>query len=141
MPLSDPGGDLFTCPKCGGARDFTKRPRKFGVQWVCYGCRIKAHCTIDPDDPDACWLWTGAKRGNYGIVRVRLAKKYSFRNVHRVAYAVWTSDVPHASSVLHTCGQKLCCNPKHLYLKEQPLQLGNPLPDLDFGHWTYHDKV
>ncbi len=133
--------NLFVCPKCGGERDFAKRPRKFGVQWVCYGCRIKERCSLDETQEDPCWVWTGAVRGNYGVLRVRLAKRYSFRNAHRVAYAVWKGNVPHASSVLHRCHTHLCCNPAHLYLLEQPLQLGEPLPDLDFGNYTFHEKA
>jgi len=93
----------------------------FHRAWVCYGCRIKERCEIRDS---GCWLWRGAMRGNYGVIRIREAKDtYAIRNVHRAAYAVWKGKVPVGVSVLHTCPHKRCCNPDHLYPKVQPLQL------------------
>ena len=62
-----------------------------------------------------CWVWTGAKRGNYGVFNV----SGSIRNAHRVAYVLFREPVHEGVSVLHSCGNKLCCNPDHLFLEVQ----------------------
>jgi hypothetical protein len=37
-------------------------------------------------------------------------------SAHRVAYEVWKGTVPPKGYVLQSCGNKLCCEPDHLYL-------------------------
>lgn len=85
--------------------------------------RVLSHCS-GTHKPDGCWTWHGARRGAYGLVRVKLdGGKWSLRNVHRVVYAEARNTVPDGVSVIHTCGNKLCCNPRHLQLKVQPFVL------------------
>ena len=87
-------------------------------------CRVLSHCS-GREDPDGCWNWEGAVRNHYGVIRVKQdGRRWSTRNVHRVVFAEMLKDVPHGYSVTHTCGSKLCCNPKHLQLKIQPFYLG-----------------
>jgi hypothetical protein len=110
------------CGQCGAVKNETP--------WFnCYGCSIKNRCIIEGDH----WLWTGAKRGNYGVMRIKEGKKFALRNVHRIAFALWKGPIPAGDSVLHlkSCGYHLCCNPEHLYLKAQPLDLGDPLPEFE----------
>lgn len=64
-------------------------------------------------------------RGNYGVMRIKIAGRWAIRNVHRIAFAVWKGDIPEGASVLHLKGcVKTCCNPDHLYSKRQSLDLG-----------------
>ena len=120
------GATLFKCPHCGGRRDFHRTPaswhRKAKVRWVCYGCRIKRRCVVPPD-PDGCWPWQGNGRGRYGIIWVIYRGKRYLRNAHRIAYVVWNGPVPKSWAVLHACTESRCCNPGHLYLKQQPLAI------------------
>jgi hypothetical protein len=62
--------------------------------------------------PDACWLWTGAKRGKgYGSLRW----KDGHQRAHRVAYEL-AHGTCHDLHVLHRCDAPACCNPAHLFL-------------------------
>jgi len=72
-------------------------------------CRIKG----------ACWVWMGARRGEYGVSRMGDL----IRNAHRVAYVLFREPVHDGVSVLHSCGNKLCCNPDHLFLEVQEKHL------------------
>jgi hypothetical protein len=107
------------CEICRGAIIATSPGR-----WSCPSCRILAKCS-NTDNPSACWVWKGAVRNNYGVVRVTWAGKYRTRNVHRVMYALNVGEVPDGVSVLHlkTCVSKLCCNPRHLHIAVQPIVL------------------
>lgn len=124
--------DLFTCRRCGAQRQIYVKPSNHNdARMICYGCRIKNRCDIMDD---GCWLWKGATRGNYGIIRVLFFGRYSIRNVHRVAYAIWVEPIEQSWSVLHldSCRQQLCCNPSHLHVVQQPLGLGHAPMKLRF---------
>jgi len=56
--------------------------------------------------PNVCWLWQGGKNGDgYGYFKQLRA--------HRLAYRLCVG-LPQ-KFVLHTCNNRLCCNPAHLY--------------------------
>jgi len=70
--------------------------------------------------PAECWLWTGAVNRGYA----------EFRNQQssRVAWELAIGSVPERLEVAHTCGQRRCCNPKHLELVTHlESQLRSPL--------------
>lgn len=50
--------------------------------------RLRALSSIDPADPDACWLWTSTVRGrtgNYPMINVRVEGSHRQLAAHRVA--------------------------------------------------------
>lgn len=67
---------------------------------------------VDRSDPDACWLWPGARDScGYGNVSF-LGRRVS---AHRLAWELLRGPVPEGHELHHreTC-PKRCCNPSHL---------------------------
>lgn len=66
------------------------------------------------DDPDGCWLWTGAKnQDGYGIFRIRR----SLVRAHRLAWKLAHGRSPRDDrAVLHHCDTPACVRPSHLWI-------------------------
>lgn len=64
------------------------------------------------DEDSDCWIWTGAQAaGGYGQIHVNGRSM----GAHRYSYKVHNDGIPDGAYICHTCHNKECVNPDHLY--------------------------
>jgi hypothetical protein len=63
---------------------------------------------------DSCWIWMGATRGKNGYGALKVDGKVV--SAHKFFYTKFKGEIPDKHLVSHTCHNKLCVNPDHLFL-------------------------
>jgi hypothetical protein len=72
--------------------------------------RIKAKTNVDKST--GCHITSFALNRKNGYPRMTV--NYASLLVHRLAYQLWVSEIQDHEVIHHTCGNRLCVNPKHL---------------------------
>lgn len=91
--------------------------------------RFKEKFTEGKDDE--CWEWKASTHENgYGQFRIS-SDKHGL--AHRASYRIYCGEIPDDKQINHTCHNRSCVNPNHLYLGTQS---ENAMDAIENGTWN-----
>lgn len=97
---------------------------------------------------NACWEWQGGRTSSgYGRFAWKVKGKQFSQGPHRVSYRLHCGPIPEGLCVCHSCNNKICVNPAHLYLAtltenlQHARDAGLCIPPNNQGEHNPHSKL